>query len=50
MRVSSVGAPLTGSDIPVPRLSNLIRRAKLAISASIGPNVGSFHANSRCVT
>ena len=34
MRVSNVGAPLTGSDIPVPlRLSNLMSREKEAISS-----------------
>jgi hypothetical protein len=40
MRVSSVGAPSTGSDIPVPRLSNLISRENEAISSSTGPNLG----------
>src|SRR5690348_17435571 len=30
MRASSVGAPVTGSDMPVPRLSNRIRREKEA--------------------
>jgi hypothetical protein len=50
MRVSSVGAPLTGSDMPVPRLSNLISRENEAISASDAPKFGSFQASSRCVT
>jgi hypothetical protein len=42
-RVSSVGAPLTRSDIPVPRLSNRIRREKDASSSRNGAKLEIFH-------
>ena len=50
IRVSSVGAPLTGSDMPVPRLSNLISRENDAISTKAAPKLGQLPGDSRCVT
>ena len=41
MRSSRVGAPVTWSDIPVPRLSRRIRRANAASSGAREPSAGS---------
>jgi hypothetical protein len=48
MRCSSVGSSLTGtrSDRPVPRLSNRIRREKLASRSKNRASVGSSQAAS----
>jgi hypothetical protein len=50
IRVSSVGAPVTGSDIPVPRLSKRIRRENAPSSSGSFEKPGSFHCSSRWVT
>ena len=50
MRVSRLGAPLTGSDMPVPRLSNLISRENDPRPLMKSPMPGSLHCNSTCVT
>ena len=45
IRSSSVGSA-TRSDIPVPRLSHRITRAKLAIDSSARAQAGSSHSDS----
>jgi hypothetical protein len=49
MRASSVGAPLTRSDIPTPRLSNRISRENVPSFASVSSKPGSVHWSSTCV-
>jgi hypothetical protein len=49
MRVSSVGAPVTRSDIPVPRLSNRISREKEASSVRNGAKEGRVQTSSTWV-
>src|SRR6266545_5832225 len=50
MRVSSVGAPLTRSDMPVPRLSKRMSRQKEASRSRVGANEGIVQTSSTCVT
>ena len=50
MRVSRLGAPLTGSDIPVPRLSNRMSRMSEPRSCRKSTNPGIFHCSSMWVT
>ena len=50
IRVSRLGAPLTRSDMPVPRLSNRMSRENEARRARDGANDGSFQISSICVT
>ena len=44
---SSAGTPGTRSDMPVPRLSNMITRRKLARRSRKAANSGSSHITSR---
>src|SRR5438105_8839153 len=48
MRVSSVGAPLTRSDIPVPRLSKRIRRQNEESRSRNGAKLPIDQCSSRC--
>ena len=52
IRCSSVGSSLagTGSDIPVPRLSNRISRENEARRSKPSARSGSSHASSTCET
>ncbi|MBM2822585.1 MAG: hypothetical protein HW413_1331 [Thermoleophilia bacterium] len=46
MRVSSVGTPVTLSDMPVPRLSKWISREKDPSRSNIALNAGTCQASS----
>jgi hypothetical protein len=50
IRVSSVGAPLTRSDMPVPRLSNRISRENDESCSSAGDELRIAQSSSRWVT
>ena len=50
MRASSVGAPLTRSDIPVPRLSNRISLVNDERYSRNGAKLGIDQCSSRWVT
>ena len=50
MRSSSVGAPTTGSDSPVPRLSNRIKRANEAMRSIMWTTGGISQMSSTCET
>jgi hypothetical protein len=48
MRSSRVGAPTTGSDRPVPRLSNMIKRANDVSRSIMWTTDGISQASSTC--